>query len=172
MSELSAVELRPPAGEPVAVEWDAAELAELRPGLTAELRLWRLRDELDWGRVAALRVLSGRLADGRGLAIAALRPRPSAGHADDVCAGLIGSGPELEPLREVLFSTEYGPDGRPRRIGLELLAAGSELPLRVAGDAREVSAAARDALSRERVELELRISDSSGAGVLEILRPR
>jgi len=165
-----AVELPAAANGPVAVEWDAIELAELRPGLTAERRLWRLSGELDWHRVEALRVLSGRLGDGRALAIAALRPADAAGHGEESCAGVIGSGSELEPLSEILFSTEYAADGRPRRIGLELLAGGSELPLRVAGDAGETSSISEDGIARERTSLELRLGDSSGTGLLEVLR--
>lgn len=169
MSDRVAVELVAPDHDPLAIEWDAVELAELRPGLSAEQRLWRMSGELDWDRIAALRVLSGRLGDGRGLAIAALRPAGTAGHGEDVCAGLIGSGTEFEPLREVLFSSEHGADGRPRRIGLELLTSGSELPLRIAGDAREASNDSQDGLSRERIGLELRHGDTSGPAMLEVL---
>ena len=169
MTDRLAVEL-PSGGAPVGVEWDAIELAELRPGLTPERRLWRLSGEVDWARVEALRVLSGRLGDGRTLAIAALRPVHASGHAEESTAGLIGPGADLEPLREILFSTEYGPEGRPRRIGLELLAGDSELPLRLAGDAREASSDSREGMARERTSLELRLGDSTGTGVLEVLR--
>lgn len=165
------VELPSPGEGRVAVEWDAAELGELRPGLTSERGLWRLAGALDWERVDGLRVLSGRLGDGRGLAIAALRPAGAAGHDEDVCAGLIGTDSRFEALREVLFSTEYGPDGLPRRIGLELLTGESELPLRVAGDAREASSGFEDGLSRQRIGLELRLGEARGPALLELLRP-
>jgi len=172
VSDPVAVELAAPGDGRVAIEWDAVELAELQPGLTRERGLWRLKGELDWDRVDALRVLSGRLGDGRGLAIAALRPAGAVGHAEEVCAGLLGADSQYEALREVLFSTEYGADGRPRRIGLELLAGEAELPLRVAGDAREASSHSEDGLARERIGLELRLGEARGPAVLEVLRPK
>lgn len=170
MSEAIAVELAVPGGDRLSVAWDAVELAELRPGLTPEGRLWSLNGELDWERVESLRVLSGRPAADRWIAVAALRPAGAAGHAEEVRAGMTGVGGEAEALRQVLFSTEYGAGGLPRRIGLELLTATSELPLRVAGDARDASASAEDGLARERLGLDLRMGDASGPGVLEVLR--
>lgn len=170
MIDRVAVELATPGEGRVAVEWDAAALAELQPGVTPERGLWRLSGELDWDRLNCLRVLSGRLEDGRRLAIASLRPAGTVGHAEDLHAGLIGSGSELETLREVLFSTEYDADGRPRRIGLELLAGASGLPLRVAGEARETSSSSDGGLSRERICLELRLGEASGPALLEVLR--
>lgn len=170
MSEPISVELSLPGDDAVAVEWSAEQLAELGPGLALLEDLWRLRGEPNWDRLDSLRVLSARLADGRGLAIASLRPAGAAGHAEDVRAGLIGAGTEFEALDEVRFSTEYGADGRARRIGLELLTGGSELPLRLAGDAREASSASRDGLSHERIGFELRLGEQGGPALLEVLR--
>jgi hypothetical protein len=163
-----AVELAAPGGGRVRIEWDAIALAELRPGLTPGRGLWRLSGELDWNQVDALRVFSGRLGDGRSLAIAGLRPAGAAGHGDDACAGLIGSGSDLGHLSEVLFSTEYGADGRARRIGLELVVGASDLPLRVAGDALEASTDSRDGVLHERIGLVLRSGGAGGHGVLEL----
>ena len=40
---------------------------------------------------------------------------------------------------EALLSTEYGPDGAPRRLGLELYATEGAIPIRVAADVVEAS---------------------------------
>ena len=78
---------------------------------------------------------SGRLADGRLIAIAALRPVGADGHGDELRRGLIGPPGELEALAESLLSTEHGADELPRRIGLELYRDPDGLPLRIAGEA-------------------------------------
>ena len=54
-------------------------------------------------------------------------------------SGRSATSETFEQLHEALLSTEYGPDGRPRRIGLELYPAADSIPIRVAGEATHAS---------------------------------
>jgi hypothetical protein len=124
-----------PAG-PAALE------GELGPGLRLTWepdagtgRPWRLDGELDWGAVDSLRVVSATLDDGTVLGAAALRPAEASDHGGDlVAATILRPDAEPEPIEEALLSTEYGPDGAPRRLGLELWPPADGVPVRVAAD--------------------------------------
>jgi hypothetical protein len=115
------------------VVWDADALRSLETA--AESPPWRLDGEVDWSANEALRVVSAGFEDGAVLAVAALRPAGAAGHDADTVAGVL-----VEPdgsdraMHEVLISTETGPDGRVRRVGLELYEEEELMPLRVAAD--------------------------------------
>ena len=170
MTEL-AVELVSPAGEELRIEWDEAALAGLDPEAGGG-ELWRLAGELDWDEVESLRVLSGRLEDGRAVAIAALRPAGAAGHGEEAIAGAIVHDSGAEELTEVLLSTEYGPDSDVRRVGLELYPEEDAMPLRVAGDAASAAAEAEGEVRRLRVTLRLRAAGTRGAGVFDVLSRR
>ena len=164
-----AVELGPPRGQPLVVEWALEELERLEAASAGDSP-WRLDGELEVDVVEALRVVSGRLEDRRLLAIAALRPA-GAPHGDDVVAGWLGQASELQRLDEVLLSTEYGPDGIPRRIGLELYESAAAVPLRVAGTATG-EPTRNEAPNRLRVGLELRHGGERGFAIYDLITAR
>jgi hypothetical protein len=169
-ADLVAVELEPPSGDPLLVEWRSEALAGLDPRAEDAGGVWRLAGELDWDAIEALRILSGRLGDGRLLAIAAVRPAGASGHGDELTAGAIGEPDGFERIDEVLLSTEYGSDGLPRRVGLELYPDQTSLPMRIAGVAIAPAEAGQSGgVRRVRVGLELRGNGSRGAAVYELL---
>jgi hypothetical protein len=171
VSEAVVLEFRDPAGEALRFEWRADDLASLDPQSEPGQPVWRLGGELDWDEIEAVRVVSARIDDGRLLAIAAVRPAGAEGHGEEVTAGAIGDGESFEQLHEALLSTEYGPDGRPRRIGLELYPAEDSIPIRVAGEAQAIETADNGAVSRLTAALRLRAGGAAGAGSLDVLRP-
>lgn len=164
------LEFHDPAGDALRFEWRVEDLAALAPETAREQPVWRLGGELDWDEIEAVRVVSARIDDGRLLAIAALRPAGAEGHGEEVTAGTVGDGESFEQLHEALLSTEYGPDGRPRRIGLELYPAEDSIPIRVAGEAQAIETADNGAVSRLTAGLRLRAGGAAGAGSLDILR--
>jgi hypothetical protein len=155
------LELSEGRGKAWAVIWDLSALAA---GGGVEERPFHLSAELDPRRWGLARVLSGALADGRLLAIAALRPAGAAGHGEEVIGGASIRGGEPTRLDEVLLSVEYDGEGEVRRVGLELYERPDSLPLRIAGD-RRGGAADGDAI------LELRAEGVAGSGRLTLLRP-
>ena len=169
MAEAVAVEFTDPAGDPLRVEWRPDLLAALDPASPPETPVWKLAGELDWDEIETLRVLSGRLADGRLIAIAALRPAGAGGHGDELRRGMIGPPGELEALAESLLSTERGADELPRRIGLELYRDPDGLPLRIAGEATASTTEERANLRRVSTVLALRASGEGGTAVLDLL---
>ena len=162
-------------GPAVRIEWDVEALRELtatkpHQGADQARPPWRLGQEPDWDRAAALRVLSAGFDDGALLAVAALRPREPVGHDTDVVgAVLISPQGEATQLHEALLSTEYGPDGRARRLGLELYEEPSEPPVRVVADR---VAEARERPGGEQTALRLRMDGTPGAGVYELIEAR
>lgn len=150
------------------MEWDEGALDGLREPLDEVKAAWRLAGELDWDAVEALRVFSGRFEDGRTLAVGGLRPAGSEGHAGEVVAGILDASERLES-GAVLLSTEYGPDGLPRRVGLELRTGAEGLPLRVAGDVERAETAVEGGVRHVRAALKLRLDGTGGVGVYEIL---
>ena len=89
----------------------------------------------DWNRIALMRSLSAALEDGSLLAVAAARPEGAAGHGEEAASAVL-LDPEgaLTGFDEPLVSTEYDPEGRPRRIGVELWSSDEDgAPLRGAG---------------------------------------
>lgn len=170
MADVVALEFADPAGEALRIEWDESALAALDPRGANGDPAWRLGGELDWDEVEALRVVSGRLGDGRLIALAAVRPSGGPGHGAEVVACALGEPGSLEAVTEALLSTEYGPDGMPRRIGLELQAGEDAIPERVAGDAVETRVERSGAVERTSVALELRAGGTSGAGTIDVLR--
>lgn len=89
----------------------------------------------DWNRIALLRSLSATLEDGSLLAVAAARPEGAGGHGEEAATAVL-LDPEGAVTRfdDPLVSTEYDPQGRPRRIGVELWGSDADgAPLRGAG---------------------------------------
>lgn len=170
MAEPVAIELRAPGGAGISVEWLAEDLERIDPASAAE-GPWRLPGRVDPEELESVRMLGGRLGDGRVVAVAALRPAGASGHGDEVVRGLLGPAGELEPLAQVLVSTEYGPDGLPRRIGLELYESEGAVPLRVAGTATGAPGRRGDG-AVIRVALELHHGGERGTAVYEQLTAR
>ena len=166
MAEGVSVEFSSPSGDRLRFDWPLERLAAL--DASDAQPVWELAGDLDWDEIDAVRVFSGRFEDGRGVALAALRPRGAAGHGDDAIFGVLVSDGEIESLSEALLSTEYGPDGAVRRVGLELYREQDGLPLRVAGDVTGVSSEHDGRVDRQRVTLALR-AGGSGVGVLDVL---
>jgi hypothetical protein len=169
MSEVVALEFADPAGEPLRVEWSAEALASLVAPEPQAKPPWRLSGELDWGEVEALRMVSGRIGADTLLAIAAVRPREAGGHGDEVVAGAIGGPDGFDQLDEALLSTEYGPDGVARRLGLELYREEDGLPFRVAGDLVATGQEASGHTRRDTASFELRAGGDTGVGILDVL---
>jgi hypothetical protein len=162
MTEAVAIELTSPAAEPLRVEWPAGPQAGEEPG-------WRLSGELDWDEVEALRIVSAVLPDGRGLALAALRATGAAGHGDETVAAVLVANATAEDVAEALISAEYGGDGLPRRVGLELYTGADSLPLRVAADVTETSRERGGGLTHVRAALEVRLEGKRSTGLYEVL---
>jgi hypothetical protein len=166
------LELGPASGPALQVEWDVDALRELSAtrhhGGTGEARpTWRLAKEPDWERTSALRVISASFDDGALLAVAALRPRGAAGHdTDAVGAVLVSAQGEVAQLHDALLSTEYGPDGRARRLGLELYEGSSGPPIRIVADR---VADARQGTGHEQTALRLRMEGTPGTGLHELI---
>jgi hypothetical protein len=150
----------------VRFEWDEEALGaiEADPGREP---VWRLGGELDWDEIELVRVLSAGLDDGRLLALAALRPAGAEGHGDEVISGALGTPGSAGALEEVLLSTEYGPDGLPRRVGLEVHEAGAEISTRFAAGVDATSRS--DSGAVERVAAGLTFRGVGGKGVLDVV---
>lgn len=171
-TEAVALEFEAPTGESLSFEWHADALASIDPRGLGERPAWRLGGELDWDRIEAVRLLSGRLGDGRLLALAALRPAGAAGHGEELVAAALGTARSFIQLDEALLSTEQGADGIPRRVGLELHPPEGQMAVRVAGDAVASQAFDEGGLRRLAVGLSLRSPAGDGAGILELLTTR
>ena len=67
------VELRftDPSGDELRFEWPIEALEAIAPGAAGGEPAWRLGGELDWDELETVRLISGRLDDGRLLAVAA-----------------------------------------------------------------------------------------------------
>jgi hypothetical protein len=169
VSEELALEFTDPGGEPLRIEWRTEALAALDPTAADRQPVWRLGGELDWDEVEGLRIVSGRLDEDRLVAIAALRPAGASGHGEEVVAGVLGDAEAPDRLAEALLSTEFGADGLPSRIGLELYRDGGGLPARIAGDVTATAASEQGGVRRLSAALALRSSGGAGTGILDLL---
>ena len=150
------------------VTWDRAALAALPTRDATEQPGWRLDGSLE-PAFDALRVLSGAATDGSLLALCAARPTGARNHdADAVAAAVVDPEGNVHEIEEALVSTEYGADGRIRRLGLELYRSGNDYPLRAAGDAVEASSGEEE--HRDFARLRFRLDGSDGVAVCEIVR--
>jgi hypothetical protein len=170
MPEAVALEFESPAGEALSFEWGPGAFTDIDAAVAAAEPVWRLTGELDWDEVEAVRVLSARFDDGRVLAIAALRPAGAPGHGEEAMAAAIGDGDSFAGLEAPLLSTEYGPDGRPRRIGLEIDGGDDGPALRIAGDVSAVEVWSRAGVERVGAAVALRGAGMAGAAALDTLR--
>lgn len=170
MAEAFAIEFTSPGGEPLSIEWPPGSLGPLAAGDDGEPR-WRLGGEIDWDEVEALRVLSASLGDGRWLALAAVRPAGARGHGDEAIGALIVEEGVADRVDEALLSTEYGADGLPRRVGIEIDRGDDAMPLRIAGDVSSASTELDGALRRVRARLVIRLAGEQGSGSYEIVTP-
>lgn len=139
------------------IVWDLDRLRAIRAGETEPP--CRIEEEPDWSAVEQLRLIAASFEDRSALAVAALLPADAAGHDAEAVAGfLVSPDGEVGDLREVLISTERGPDGRVRRLGMELYEAADSIPLRVAADGERA--------------MSFRLGGRAGSGVYEVLRRR
>jgi hypothetical protein len=161
--EAVALELTSPAGEPLRVEWPAGPFA-------GQESSWRLAGEIDWDEVEALRILSAALPDGRGLALAAVRPAGAAGHGAEVVGAALVASAEVERVDEALLSVQSDGDAMPQRVGLELHTSPGAMPLRIAADVTEASSQPEGELVHVRATLEVRLEGKRSAGLYEVLR--
>jgi hypothetical protein len=167
MAEAVSVEFESPSGDRLRFDWPLGRLLALEAA--EEDTAWERAGELDWDEIDLVRVLSARFDDGRALALAAIRPTGAEGHGEEAVFGVLVSEGEAESLSEVLLSTEQGPDGAVRRVGLELYRGEDGLPIRVAGDVTRASSHVDGGVERQRYGLSLR-AGGSGVGVLDVLR--
>ena len=131
-----------------ALDWDLEALRELEAAPPSGRR-WRPTD-LAPGRTpiggrprpaSDLRLLRGR----RLLAVAALRPGEEGATTPTPSEGSWSPEGEAGRLHEALLSREYGPDGKARRLGLELYEESTRPRsawLRIGSQARKARAAA------------------------------
>lgn len=170
MSDL-VFEFADPAGDSLRVSWDGEALARLDPGADGSSPPWALAGEIDWDEISALRMLSARLPDERLIAIVALRPVSAAGHGDEALAGAVAGADGFDGLEQTLLSTEYDPEGLPRRIGLELYPEHGGLALRVAGEVTATALSESAGVRRLSASLTVRSAGATGVGVLDVLSP-
>jgi hypothetical protein len=163
------VGLQPGAGP--RVEWEPSALLRSADAADASADpAWELTGDPDWERLDSLRVISGSFGES-GLAIVIARPAGAATpDADEVAVAFLGpAGPET--TEEVFVSSEYDPDGRLRRIGVELWAEPGHAR-RIAAD-RSGDAVVSEAggTVREATPMEFRLAGERGGGLHELLRP-
>jgi hypothetical protein len=170
MAEVLALEFQAPTGDDLRFEWQPDAFDAVTGSAPPAEPVWTLGGELDWDEVDSVRVLTARLGDGRRLAVVALRPAGASGHGDEVVAGAIGDGESFTGLDEPLLSTEYGADGRPRRLGLELYPADDGLALRIAADVTATAGTAAGGVDRIAAALAVRDAGGEGAGTFDTLR--
>jgi hypothetical protein len=142
---------------------DAARAQEL---------LVKLREGTSTEAGATLTLISASFDDGTELAVLAAHPEDADGHGADEVAALIAA-PDAEPTRiaEALLSTEYGPDGTARRIGLELYEELDSVPLRIAADREGEPEVLTDVEHRTISRMVFRYDGKQGAGVHEVIAP-
>jgi hypothetical protein len=162
------LEFAAPSGAALRLEWSAEALLELGADAGPE-PLWTLGGELDWDQIDRLRTVSARLDDDSLIAVAALRPAGSDGHGDELVAGALGNADGLERLDETLLSTETGPDGTLRRIGLELWRGDGGIAVRVAGDVTDAGEGGPAGIRRRWSRLAVRSAGRTGTGVIDTL---
>jgi hypothetical protein len=174
--ELLSLELQPPSGNALRVDLDPGCVRDLRTGSKSRgggttNRCWSLASDLDWGFVAELSLIAASFEDGGMLAVAALRPREADGHDADILDGVMVSPQgDAVHLEEVLLSAEYGPDGKTRRLGLELYKGLDGPPVRVAADRIATAEAATGDRAGERSVLRIRMAGTPGVGLHELIR--
>jgi hypothetical protein len=170
MAEALALQFQAPTGDVLRFDWQPDAFDALDGSAAPAEPVWTLGGELDWDEVDAVRVLTARLGDGRRLAVVALRPAGAAGHGDELVAGAIGDGESFSGLDEPLLSTEYGPDGGPRRLGLELYPVDDGLALRIAADVTAVTSSATGGVALIAAALTVRDGGGTGAGTFDTLK--
>ncbi len=111
-------------------------------------------------------------SDGGLLALSAVRPSGSSEHGDEEVAAVL-CDPDGAPVEvsETLLSTEYGPDGVPRRATLELWTDGEEgQPLRGAGTLISAAKVRRPGIDSDIAFFRWSVEGRDGLGHYEIVR--
>jgi hypothetical protein len=170
------LELQPPSGNALRVDLDAGCVRDLRTGSKsrgsgAPNRCWSLANDFDWGFVAELSLIAAGFEDGGLLAVAALRPREADGHDADILEGVMVSPQgDAVHLEEVLLSAEYGPDGKARRLGLELYKGSDGPPLRASANRLTSPEQVAGDRPAEASTWRIRMAGMPGTGVYELTR--
>lgn len=159
-----------PAGETLRIAWNREVLSVLGHATEQRRPAWSIGGEPDWEELSALRILSARLDDERLIAIVALRPVGTGGHGDEVLVGAVGNAEGFDQVEQALLSTEYDPQGVPRRVGLELYPEHGSLPLRIAGETTATALSDSGGVRRVSADLTMRSGGVGGVGVLDTLR--
>jgi hypothetical protein len=123
-------------------------------------------------RVELRRSIGIAFADGGMLALTAVRPQGADGHGDEATATVL-CDPDGAPVdvSETLLSTEYGSDGVPRRVTLELWTDGGEgQPLRGAGTLISSAPVSRPGLEAVIAFFRWSLEGREGLGHYEIVR--
>jgi len=160
-------------GEGVRVEWDIealAAMAAMAPDATPEPPWGLAADLSDWERWDSLRVVSAAFADGRMLAVAALRPASAEGHGEDLVGGVVVREAEPAAFEEVLLSVQYDEGGQVTRINVEAYEGPDSVALRASGDRLATRAGAEDGAALEVNVVEMRMDGHSGFGTVDVMR--
>ena len=159
-----------PIGDAVEVnlEWDADGIATSSEA--GACGPWRITAPIAWDAVAAVRLLSAEFKDRSVLGVVAVRPTGASGHDEEHLAAVLRRKDDEPEPEQILLSTEYGSDGEPARIGIELHLRDEEAPLRGAGDARGSRVTEEDGVRRSVTELTMRLDGTEGSGTFEILK--
>src|SRR5919197_3106208 len=145
---------------------DSQEIALEVAGAQVRMRWitpnWELVSQPDWTRLEGIRLVSAAFEDGAVLGVAAIRPRDARGHGDDAVAARFIDADGLQfATSDALVSVEYGPERRPRRIGIELWPDSESPPLRIAAD-RELREEPAPGDGRDVVPMTFRIDGVPG----------
>jgi hypothetical protein len=134
--------------------------------------LERLREETPDAAGRAVTLISASFDDGTALAVLATRQSDADGHdADEVAALVTLPGSDPTRIAEALLSTEYGPDGTAKRIGLELYEELDSVPMRIAANRDGEPTVSADGARRTVSRMVFRFDGKSGAGVHEVIDP-
>jgi hypothetical protein len=162
--------LRIDLGDGFAVEWELDGLMRAADSADAGAPpAWELRGDPDWERTESLRLIVGAAGDSA-LAVAVARPAGAPDHGSDgVAVALIGPD-GADRADEALLSTEYDPEGRVRRLGIELWLEDG-VGKRIAADRTgEPATGAEAGLLRETTPLAMRFDGERGGGLHELIR--
>ena len=171
MSVAEPIALSVPIGAGVKVDLERDGESIAAPNDAGADGPWRITAPIEWDGIAAVRLLSAEFKDRSVLAVLAVRPAGASGHGEEHVAAVLRDhkGDETE-LEHALLSTEYGSDGEPTRIGIELHLNDEEIPLRGAGDASASRVIEDAAMRRSVTQLTMRLDGTEGKGAFEILK--
>ncbi len=131
--------------------------------------------ELPDGKLDSLRVVGSWFADGHELALVSVRPKGGKGHDGDHL-DVVARGEDNATVFDPRLSTTYGPDGKPRKAGIEVWLGddedGEQHPRRVTGVASgpQITGAAAN-MSLSAYALDCVSRGDTGVGVYLLISP-